>query len=80
MNSPFVQDRAADLAARLHQTEATDPQRVRLAFLLCFSREPEPEELQSSLQFLGARQTNQSRPTKHRAATNGPTIVLRTII
>ena len=52
LNSPFVQSRAEALAARLHREQAIEAGLVRQAFLLCFSREPEPEEVQRSLQFL----------------------------
>lgn len=51
MNSPFVQDRAKSLAARLEVDEG-DEQRIRQAFLLCFSRSPDTEELQMAKQFL----------------------------
>jgi hypothetical protein len=51
LNSPFVQQRAQQLANRI-KTEATDEQRVEMAFVLCFSREPDEFELQRSLAFL----------------------------
>jgi len=64
MNSPFVQERAQGLAARLVSAvdgarsstadESTDRRLVSQAFLLCFSREPEESELERSLEFLAS--------------------------
>ncbi len=51
LNSPFVLDRAAGLAARLNMENSTHEQRISKAFLLCFSRHPEPMEMERSLQF-----------------------------
>lgn len=52
LNSPFVQDRAKGLAAKLFEEHESNEERVRQAFLLCFSREPELPEMESSLRFL----------------------------
>ncbi|MFQ5731290.1 MAG: PSD1 and planctomycete cytochrome C domain-containing protein [Planctomycetaceae bacterium] len=57
MNSPFVQKRAAAFARRLQREAGTDEQRVRRAFLLCFSRSPDAEETKRSLAFLKRRPT-----------------------
>jgi hypothetical protein len=56
LNSSFVLDRAARLAMRLSQSENTNEGRVRQAFLLCFSRPPDPIELERSLEFLKHKQ------------------------
>ncbi len=63
LNSPFVQDRAKGLAKRLAQ-EATDEQRVKKAFVLCFSREPEEIELRRSLEFLNCETKSPGEPAK----------------
>ena len=60
MNSPFVQKRAAALAARLQREEKTDEQRVNRAFLLCFGRAPDSEEQKRSLAFFEKQQNDQS--------------------
>jgi hypothetical protein len=52
MNSPFVQQRSAGLASRLHREDKTDEHRVELAFRLCFNRRPDAEEAKRSLAFL----------------------------
>ncbi|MES2596768.1 MAG: PSD1 and planctomycete cytochrome C domain-containing protein [Verrucomicrobiota bacterium] len=46
MNGPYVQEQAAALSARLMKEKSTREERVRRAFSLCFSRPPEPRELQ----------------------------------
>ncbi|GEP43673.1 PSD1 and planctomycete cytochrome C domain-containing protein [Brevifollis gellanilyticus] len=46
MNGPYVQEQAAALSARLMKEKPTREDRVRRAFSLCFSRLPEPRELQ----------------------------------
>jgi uncharacterized protein DUF1553/uncharacterized protein DUF1549/cytochrome c len=45
MNSPFVQSRARALADRLLREADNNEKRIRLAFLLCFSRIPDADEL-----------------------------------
>jgi hypothetical protein len=52
LNSPFVLERAQGLATRLVREHSSDAPRIRAAFQLCFSREPEPEELDRGLRFL----------------------------
>ena len=52
MNGPFVQARSAALAARLTREADGDEARVRLAFRLCFGREPDDAEAARSLDFL----------------------------
>jgi len=52
MNAPFVQQRARAFASRLMKETKSDEERIRLAFRLCFSREPDREELQHSLAFV----------------------------
>ncbi len=51
MNSPFVQARAFGLADLLLR-ERNDEQRIRRAFQLCFSREPDADELKMTAAFL----------------------------
>jgi len=53
MNGPFVQARAKGLAARL-AAEPDDAARIRLAFNLCFSRDPDPAEQKLGAAFLAA--------------------------
>ncbi len=52
MNGPFVQARAAALAAWLSKDYSSAGSRVRQAFLLCLSREPDAEELRLATEFL----------------------------
>jgi hypothetical protein len=52
MNSPFVLDRARGLARRLLHEAQTDEQRIRRAFLLCFGRLPDSQELRLALGFV----------------------------
>ncbi len=61
MNSPFVREQADSLARRLqHETENVDD-RIRHAFLLCFSREPEANEVTLAREFLSddSKSTNE---------------------
>ena len=51
MNSSFVQARSAALAKRVAEAP-DDNQRVRKAFLLCFGRQPAPDELKRTVEFL----------------------------
>jgi hypothetical protein len=51
MNSPFVQARAKALADRLRH-EQGDEARIRRAFLLCFSRLPDADEMKTALAYL----------------------------
>ena len=52
MNSPFVQQRSAELASRLIRELESEEARIRLAFQLCFNREPDSNELQRATMFL----------------------------
>jgi len=52
MNSPFVAARAEALAARLTRQCKTEPERIRRAFVLCYARLPEPDELTMAGAFL----------------------------
>jgi hypothetical protein len=58
MNSPFVHARAGGLASRLVREADSDEERVRRAFLLCFSREPGPAERDRALAFLSEKQAS----------------------
>jgi len=55
LNSPFMLDRAKTLSARLARKRWGDTKRVREAYQLLFSREPDREEIQIALQFLQKR-------------------------
>ncbi len=53
MNSPFLKEQAAALAARLEKSAASDdPTRLRRAYALAFSRPPNDAETQRALAFL----------------------------
>jgi hypothetical protein len=54
LNSPFVQGRSEAFAKRLRQLPDDDAGRVVMAFRLCFGRDPDGDELASSLRFLAA--------------------------
>ena len=61
MNNPFVHAQAAGLAKRLLTETADDAARLNLAWRLTFSRQPRPDETDSSLAFLTkTRETLQS--------------------
>lgn len=65
MNSPFVADRAAGMAARLMRESENDAGRIRLAFLLCYSRPPDEVEAARGLVFLkDAAKEKSSVPSK----------------
>jgi hypothetical protein len=51
MNSPFVQARARGLADRLRQETEGNENLVRRAFLLCFSRDPDADEMNMAAAF-----------------------------
>ena len=57
MNSPFVQARAEGLADRLMREAGDDEQRVRRAFLLCYSRAPDDDEVKMVASFFDRAQT-----------------------
>lgn len=52
MNGSFVQSRAKSLAERLARETKTNDEFVRQAFVLCFARKPDAEELGRALSFL----------------------------
>ncbi|WP_291177874.1 PSD1 and planctomycete cytochrome C domain-containing protein [Gimesia sp.] len=52
MNSPFVLERARSLAMRLMNEADSDQDRLRLAYRLCFSRDPDTFEEQYGMKFL----------------------------
>jgi len=52
LNNAFVLEQSDALAQRLQQSDKDRSSRIRHAFRLVFSRLPEPNELQASLQFL----------------------------
>ena len=53
MNSPFIHDRAVSLARRVGAKSGDAKEQVMQAFLLCFSRPPDSEELKLASEFLG---------------------------
>ena len=52
LNNTFVLEQSDALAQRLQQSDKDRSSQIRQAFRLVFSRLPEPNELQASLQFL----------------------------
>jgi hypothetical protein len=66
MNSSWVQERATAFAARLLRDGETDDQRVRLAFQLCFGREPSRDETDRSLAYLAEQASSEA------GASSGP--------
>jgi hypothetical protein len=70
LNSPFILDRSRALAARLRsRPEEGDRERVRRAYLLLFSREPQEEEAELALRFLrGPAEESSSMPRWERYA------------
>ncbi len=53
LNAPWSLDRAEALARRVETADSTDAEgAIRAAYRLVFQREPEPDELQSSVDFL----------------------------
>ncbi|HIE99765.1 MAG TPA: DUF1553 domain-containing protein [Planctomycetes bacterium] len=69
MNSSFVQDRAKQLAARLERETSQDEELVQRTFLLCFGREPDAEEKDRSLAFLGQDVSSDSAESTNRDLT-----------
>jgi len=63
MNSEFVQQQAADIAARVMESSSEDEERIRYAWLMCLSREPVSEEVDETLQFLTQLSTSASNDT-----------------
>jgi hypothetical protein len=64
MNSPFVSERAANMAARLEEASSSAKEQIDEAFLLCFGRRPLPEEQQRSLAFLKPRESSEGSEDK----------------
>ncbi|MHC4879116.1 MAG: PSD1 and planctomycete cytochrome C domain-containing protein [Planctomycetota bacterium] len=64
LNSNFMSDRSAKLAARIAADASSDEQRVRRIFSLLLSREPGRDELDRSIAFLRAvtEQTGEGQP------------------
>ncbi len=62
MNSPFVSDRAKNMAERLEEETSSAKEQIEQAFLLCFGRPPLPEEAECSLVFL--------KPAEERAGSD----------
>jgi hypothetical protein len=63
LNDPAVVEAARVFAARLLQTPAPDPERIRQAFHLALNRDPKPKELDSLTAFLQTqRDTFKSTP------------------
>jgi hypothetical protein len=60
MNSPFVQDRSTSLARRISDQTSDPAEQVKLAFLICFSREPDTDELEMSCRFLSQNFSSQA--------------------
>jgi hypothetical protein len=51
MNGPFVQEQSDALAKRLMKGTSTEPERIRRAFELCFSRAPDAIEVKLATDF-----------------------------
>jgi hypothetical protein len=52
LNDPFLHEQSNRLAARIISSRNDDPSRIKLAYELCFSREPTTEELSLGQQYL----------------------------
>ncbi len=74
MNSPFVQEQAAALAARLEKERETRPQQIRYAFQLCFNRAPDREEMKLASQFLAAADRIQQEEREKEQAPSPDTV------
>jgi hypothetical protein len=63
MNSPFVQERAADFAKRVRdETNGDQRAAVHYVFRLCFGRSPATDEEASALKFLSVDSETANRP------------------
>ncbi|MEN3940778.1 PSD1 and planctomycete cytochrome C domain-containing protein [Prosthecobacter sp. SYSU 5D2] len=58
MNGPWVQARAAALAARVSKEKATRPEQLRRAFTLCFNRPPDQAETELAETFFQKTQSS----------------------
>lgn len=61
MNSPFVQEQALGLAERVLRETRSDEDAIRFSFMLCFGREPEPDEFRTAADVL--REGRETTPT-----------------
>lgn len=59
LNSPFIQEQASALSARLHREALDDEARVALAYQLLFGREPTSHELALGLHFVHEQSSEQ---------------------
>ncbi len=66
MNSPFVQSRATALADRVQREADSHEQRLRHAFVLCFSRVPDAEEAKLAAAFFDQNQINSDNDQQYR--------------
>lgn len=66
MNSSFVQSRATALADRVQREGDSHEQRLRHAFVLCFSRAPDAEETKLATAFFDQNQTNNDNDQQYR--------------
>ena len=66
MNSTFVQSRATALADRVHREADNHEQRLRHAFVLCFSRAPDAEETKLAAAFFDQTQVNSDNDQQYR--------------
>ncbi|MGN6547413.1 MAG: PSD1 and planctomycete cytochrome C domain-containing protein [Aureliella sp.] len=71
LNSEFIQDRAARLAKLAENACPGAEQRVRWMYRRLFAREPDAEELEMSLRYVGAEQGDAERTGS--GATDGQT-------
>lgn len=71
LNSPFVQARAVALATRLQAEYPSAERQAEQAFLLCFSRPPDREELSRSVEFL----TGETSSSEEDEKTPSPTLI-----
>ncbi len=66
MNSPFVQSRATALADRVQREADSPEQRLRHAFVLCFSRAPDAEETKLAAAFFDPSQNKSDNDQQYR--------------
>ena len=66
MNSSFVQSRATALANRIQREADNHEQRLRHAFVLCFSRAPDAEETKLAAAFFDQNQVNNDNDQQYR--------------
>ena len=67
MNSPFVQARARGLAGKLMREGTSPDERIREAFVLCYSRPPDADEMSAVRAFLGSRKVASKDDEQRRA-------------